>query len=127
MTAMDEEQFRQLVEQAVAAIGEEFVNKLDNVQIVIEDEPSSQQRRDNHLGPEDSLLGLYEGVPLTEREDYTLVLPDKITIFKRVIEEMADDVAEVKQLVYDTVWHEIGHHFGLDEAEVRRRERRAGD
>lgn len=124
---MDEEQFRQLVEQAVAAIGEEFVNKLDNVQIVIEDEPSSQQRRDNHLGPEDSLLGLYEGVPLTEREDYTLVLPDKITIFKRVIEEMADDVAEVKQLVYDTVWHEIGHHFGLDEAEVRRRERRAGD
>ena len=121
---MEIEQFRQLVEDSVADIGEEFVSRLDNVQIVIEDRPSQRQMSENGLGPKDTLLGLYEGVPLTERENYTLVLPDKITIFKEVIEELARDEKDVERLVRDTVWHEIGHHFGLDEAEVRRRESR---
>lgn len=119
---MGEEHFRQLVEDAVYGIGDEFVEHLNNVQIVIEDEPSPRQLQDNGLQPGDTLLGLYEGVPLTKRENYTLVLPDKITIFKHVIERIARNEEDIRELVRDTVWHEIGHHFGLEEREVRRRE-----
>lgn len=122
MINIDDARFQQLVREGVLAIDEKFRSRLDNVQIVIEDAPSPRQRRDNDLPEDATLLGLYEGVPLTDREHYTLVLPDKITIFKTPIEEMAATEEDVKAIVADTVWHEIGHHFGLDEAEVRRRE-----
>lgn len=124
---MNIEQFRSLVEKSVDAIGEEYVKHLNNVEIVIEDRPNERQLQENGLGQEDVLLGLYEGIPLTERENYSLVLPDKITIFKEVIEEIAEDEAEIEQIVADTVWHEIGHHFGLDEDEVRKREIRGSN
>lgn len=122
MIHVDDARFQQLVHEGVLAIDEKFRSRLNNVQIIIEDAPSPRQRRDNDLPKNATLLGLYEGVPLTEREHYTLVLPDKITIFKTPIEEMAATEEDVKAIVADTVWHEIGHHFGLDETEVRRRE-----
>ena len=121
------EQFRRLVERSVDAIGEEYIKHLKNVEIVIEDRPSNRQLQENGLEQQDVLLGLYEGIPLTERENYSLVLPDKITIFKEVIEDIAKDEKEVEKLVADTVWHEIGHHFGLSEKEVRKREARGSD
>ena len=82
---------------------------------MVEDEPTRAQRRYHGLGPRDTLLGLYEGVALTDRESYGMVLPDKITIFQRPLEEMSDDVDDLIYQVQVTVVHEIAHHFGIDD------------
>ncbi len=120
---MDDQKFEELVQAGIDAIPERFIDKLDNVAIVIEDEPTPQQRRELKLQPGSNLYGLYEGIPLPKRgSNYTLVLPDKITIFKNPILESTSDENQVRELVAETVWHEIAHHFGLDESEVHRRE-----
>lgn len=121
--AMDDVAFEALVQSGIDRIPKEFIERLDNVAIVIEDEPSHELRTDIGLGDNEMLFGLYQGIPLTERgSGYSLVLPDKITIFKNPILAHAQDDDEIAELVADTVWHEIAHHFGSDEAEVRRKE-----
>lgn len=88
--------------------------KMENVAIVIEDQPSDK-----------ALLGLYQGVPMTKRGPfYTLVLPDKITIFKSAIEAYGSTREEIIQIIKETVWHEIAHHFGFDEGQVQKLARR---
>lgn len=120
---MDDQEFKQLVQAGLDAIAKPFIDRLDNVAIVIEDEPSPALRQDLNLGSRDLLFGLYQGVPQTSRgAGYNLVLPDKITIFKKPILKNTNSEEEIKELVAETVWHEIAHHFGLDEAEVRYRE-----
>lgn len=120
---MDDETFSQLVQEGIAALPEKFRDKIENVAFLIADQPSRKQRKDNHLGKRDTLLGLYQGIPQTERGAYyDQVLPDTITIFKNPILEMSEDPETIKQIVADTVWHEVGHHFGLNEDEVRTRE-----
>jgi predicted Zn-dependent protease with MMP-like domain len=113
------ERFEELVNEGIGAIPKRFLEKLENVDIVIEDEPTPYQSK--KLGARKSLLifGLYEGVPKTKRWGYGQVLPDKITIFKNPIEKVARSEEEIKKIVRDTVWHEIAHHFGLDERGVR--------
>lgn len=120
---MDDKAFEALVQNGIDKIPKEFIERLDNVAIVIEDEPSRELRADIGLGDNEVLFGLYQGIPLTERgSGYSLVLPDKITIFKNPILAHARDDSEIAELVADTVWHEIAHHFGSNEAEVRRKE-----
>jgi|SRR3989338_975736 len=112
--------FGEIVQEGVRAIPEKFLKLLDNVDIVIEDEPSTAQRRKMKLRPDMTLFGLYEGVPRTKRgSGYSFVLPDKITIFQRPIEAAARDIGHLKKIVRDTVWHEIAHHFGIEEGRVR--------
>jgi predicted Zn-dependent protease with MMP-like domain len=128
---MDAKQFEKLVEQGVEAIPGRFLELLDNVAIVVEEEPTPEQMEKLRLGEGWSLFGLYEGVPHSGRGPaYSGVLPDKITIFKRPIEEAAKTPEEVAEIVRDTVWHEIAHHFGMDEDEVaeaeEKRRRRMG-
>ena len=120
---MTDDAFMELVEAGITQIPEEFRRKLDNVAIVIADEPTEEQLKSVGLGADDELFGLYEGVPQTERGviDEPL-LPDKITIFKRVMLEFSTDPAVIATEVADTVYHEIGHHFGLDEAAIEERE-----
>lgn len=116
---MEHEEFEKLVEQGIDAIPEQFLELLDNVAIVVEDEPTKAQKKKLKLGQGWSLFGLYEGVPHSGRgANYTAVLPDKITIFKNPIEQAARTPDEVAEIVRDTVWHEIAHHFGMDEDEV---------
>ena len=110
---MEIEKFEKLVKEGIKDIPKRFLDKLDNVDIVIE-----EGRYDS------SLLGLYQGVPQTERWHYSQVLPDKITIFKKPIERMASSEKEIKEIVKNTVWHEIAHHFGMDEKTVRQAESR---
>lgn len=113
---MTDEEFGQLVNAGIEAIPRKFLDLLDNVAVTIEQEPSPAQG---------NLLGLYEGVPLIKRgTNYTAVLPDKITIFRGPILRLAVTPARIKQMVKDTVWHEIAHHFGMDEQEVRNAERK---
>ncbi len=114
------DEFEKLVKQGVAEIPEEFRKKMDNVEIVIEDAPNQQQLRQAGVRPGSSLFGLYQGVPQTKRGNYYAnVLPDKITLFKEIIERFAKTPEQVKRQVTKTVWHEIAHHFGLNEKEVR--------
>lgn len=118
-------EFKTLVEAGLAEIPEKFLRRLKNVGIVIEEEPTEQQRRKLRLRRDHTLFGLYEGIPQTRRGNhYYWVLPDKITIFRKPILEYARSPGEIRKLVRDTVWHEIAHHFGLDEAAVRTKERR---
>ena len=110
------EQFEEIVERALRRIPARFRKRLDNVAIVVESEP-----------PRPGLLGLYQGVPLTVRGvSDSFRMPDKITIYQGPHERMARDLEHLERMVADTVWHEIAHHFGMDEARVRRAERRRG-
>jgi predicted Zn-dependent protease with MMP-like domain len=121
---MDREKFEELVKEGIDAIPERFLEKMDNVDIVIEDKPSEEQIKKLKLGKYSRLFGLYEGIPQTKRGYYSGVLPDKITIFKKPIEEVAFNDEQIKEIVKNTVWHEIAHHFGMDEERVRKAEKR---
>lgn len=118
---MDRERFEQIVAEEIRAIPEKFLQKLDNVTIVIEDEPTSVQKKKLMIRQGWTLFGLYEGVPqLVRGANYTAVLPDKITIFQKSIEAVAHNEEEVKEIVKNTVWYEIAHHFGMNEVEVHK-------
>ena len=120
---MSDEEFEQLVNAGVEAIPQKFLDLLNNVDIVIEQEPTPAQLQKHNLIHGQTLLGLYEGVPQNRRGvNYTAVLPDKITIFRGPILRIAIEPERIKQMVKDTVWHEIAHHFGMDEAQVRNAE-----
>lgn len=119
------EEFENIVIEALMCIPAKFLAKLSNVAIVIEDEPTNEQKEKIKLRGDTLLFGLYEGIPQTERGlNYTAVLPDKITIFKKSIESAARDEEDLREIVKNTVWHEIAHHFGMDEERVRRAEER---
>jgi len=120
---MDQESFEKLVEGGIGLIPKEFLAKLDNVAIVVEDEPNKEQLKKLKLGKGYLLFGLYEGVPQTKRgPHYGMTLPDKITIFQKSIEQFAQSEEQIKQIVKDTVWHEIAHHFGSDEKRIKQAE-----
>lgn len=116
---MTREKFEKLVNEGIKAIPKKFLEKLDNVDIVIEEEPTSYQLRKLRMRKKSLIFGLYEGVPQTKRWHYGQVLPDKITIFKKPIEQFARSENEIKEIVKNIVWHEIAHHFGMDEKRVR--------
>jgi predicted Zn-dependent protease with MMP-like domain len=122
---MTREQFRELVDEALASIPAHFREALENIAIVVEHEPTPQQLAEVDLEPPDSLLGLYEGTPLTERQwAHGNVLPDKITLFQKVIEEESESEDDVIVAIGETLIHEIGHYFGLSEEEIEEIEER---
>lgn len=122
---MTDERFEQLVSEGLEAIPRRFFAKLENVAVVIADQPTPEQLKQNQIPKGETLLGLYEGIPLIERgEGYGgMVLPDKITIFKLpILEEAMGNESEVRRVVKETVWHEIAHYFGYDDEAIERRE-----
>jgi predicted Zn-dependent protease with MMP-like domain len=121
---LNQEKFEKIVEEGIGAIPDRFLKKLDNVDIVTEDEPTPYQLRKLRVRKDSIIFGLYEGVPQTRRWYYGQVLPDKITIFKGPIERVASSEEEIRGIVKNTVWHEIAHHFGMDEKRVREAEAR---
>ena len=100
-------------------ISKEFAEKLQNVGVTFENWPSPMQITKLRLNRRSLLFGLYEGIPLTKRGNYSGVLPDKITIFKNPILMVSRSPEDVRQRVRRTVIHEIGHHFGLSDKELR--------
>lgn len=123
---MTDEVFEELVAQGIDALREDIQKKLKNIAIVIEDEPSLEQLEENEVEQGGTLFGLYEGVPLTERGVESPLFPDKITIFKNPILKTYSDIEDIRTCVANTVWHEIAHHFGLDEEAVAYEEMRRG-
>lgn len=116
---MDDSEFEKLVLDGIGEIPEIFRDKLNNVAFIIEDEPSPHQRKLMNLDKHHTLLGLYEGVPQSARGNfYFMVLPDKITIFKNPLLSVSSDPEIIKKQVANTVWHEIGHHFGLNHEQI---------
>lgn len=115
------EQFERLVVEALDSIPEPIARRLDNVEVVIEGAPTRVQLRAMGVSRDETLLGLYEGIPLTERTThYGLVLPDKITLFQYPIQAMCASEAEVRAQVAHTVVHEFAHFFGIDDEQLRR-------
>ena len=111
---MSPREFDQIVEEAFAVISPRFRRRINNVVFVVEPEP-----------PQPGLLGLYEGRPLIERSvGEGFRLPDRITIYQGPHERQARSLADLKRLIAETIWHEVAHHFGLDERQVRRAEKR---
>ena len=107
--------FERLVERALATIPEPFAAALDEVAVVIEDEPTDDQLRDNGLGPRETLYGLYEGVPRTAYAADWVAAPNKISLFRLPLEEDFADPNELADEVRRTVVHELAHHLGIDD------------
>jgi predicted Zn-dependent protease with MMP-like domain len=116
---MNRDEFRALVDEALAGIPGRFRDAMHNIAIVVEDEPSARTLADVGIDPPDTLLGLYEGTPLTERQwAHGNVLPDKITLFQGPIEDASSDREDTVIAIAETLIHEIGHYFGLSEEEI---------
>ena len=122
--------FEKVVEEGFGRLPEWVRNCIKNVAILIEDEPSKHVRAAESLGPYETLLGYYQGIPLSERgENYGvgIIMPDTITLYRLPILEAAHETGvSVEDVVADTIWHEFGHHFGLDEHGVRSKEKERG-
>ena len=112
------EEFEVLVGRALDQLPEEFGDLLDNVAVLVEDEPDPEILAEMGFGPEDELLGLYTGVPLTEREVGWTALPDAVTIYRGPLLRLCRDRRELIREIRDTVMHELGHHFGLSDEEM---------
>jgi predicted Zn-dependent protease with MMP-like domain len=107
--------FEELVGLALDAIPEPFAAALDEVAIVIADEPTAEQRRENEIGPDEALYGLYEGVPRTEWGADWATLPNRITLFRLALEADYADPDDLADEVWLTVVHELAHHLGIDD------------
>lgn len=116
---MSEQEFRTIVEEEWAKVPSPYLERIQNVALLIEDEPSAEIREEEGM-----LLGIYQGVPLTERgEGYGQVLPDTITIYRLpTLLEAEESGAEVREVVRDTIWHELGHYFGYNDWHIHQRE-----
>lgn len=116
---MTREQFLKLTEEALETIPQRFREAMTNIAIVVEDEPTLEQLEAVEIEPPDTLLGLYEGTPLTERQwgDGNR-LPDKVTLFQGPIEDASEDEDDVVVAIGETLIHEVGHYFGLSEEEI---------
>ena len=118
MIEVSDEEFQRLIDQALSELPGEHVKNISNVAILYEDEPAPEQRQKLNLQGGQTLLGLYEGTPLSERQGMTRLLPDKITLFKLPISRRASTPGELKEDIKHTLWHEIAHYYGLDHKRI---------
>jgi len=118
MTHVSDERFQELINRALEELPGGHVKNIKNVAILYEDVPTPRQREELKLRGDQTLLGLYEGVPLSQRQGMTRLLPDKITLFKRPLEAQADTEAGLKEEIKHTLWHEIAHYYGLDHHKI---------
>lgn len=117
---MERPKFRRLVDESLATLPERLRVRIANLEIVVEDRPSPDDLEHAGLGPEDTLLGLYHGIPLPDRsEGYCFTLPDKISIYQQPIESICASDEDIREEVRITVLHEIGHYFGIGEERLR--------
>jgi len=112
---MQRKAFESLVERAIRDLPDEFREKLQNVEVIIEDCPSPELLERMDIDPEDTLFGLYEGVPLTERGFEAPLNPDRIWIFQKPIEDACETDQDIKEEIRVTLLHEVAHFFGIDD------------
>lgn len=118
MNQISDELFQQLINEALESLPGEHVKNIKNVAILYQDLPTPEQREQLALRHDQTLLGLYEGIPLSQRQGMTRLLPDKITLFKIPLESRADTINDLKEEIRHTLWHEIAHYYGLDHDQI---------
>jgi predicted Zn-dependent protease with MMP-like domain len=118
MIVVSDDEFQALINQALTELPGEHVKNIKNIAILYEEIPTPEQRLKVNLHDNQTLLGLYEGLPLSQRQGMTRVLPDKITLFKRPLESHANTPTELKEQIKHTLWHEIAHYYGLDHDQI---------
>lgn len=114
MATVSDELFQELIDSAMSTLPGEHLAHLKNVAIIYADEPSAEQRKALQLRHDQTLFGLYEGVPLSQRQGMTRMLPDKITLFKYPLCSSVNTEDELREQIRHTLWHEVAHYFGLD-------------
>ena len=126
MVHVDEIQFDAMIAKAMDELPQAYISGLQNVVIVVDNEPTPEQRQRQNLHPSQTLLGLYEGIPLTRRgSNYNLVLPDKITLFKTPLEHTSSTISELQENIKRTLWHEIAHFYGLEHDRIHHLEQKS--
>jgi len=111
--------FDNFVSEAIDNIPKQYSEKLKNILFIVEDEPTDSQRKKLGLRKCDALFGLYEGVPLTKRGGAVhSIVPDVITIFRQPMTRIFTIESELKKQIFETVWHEVAHYFGLDHQQI---------
>ncbi|MEX2014699.1 MAG: metallopeptidase family protein [Candidatus Saccharimonadales bacterium] len=119
-----DEEFEEMINDGISRLPELYQKNLSNIGFVIADEPTAAQRDELELRCNETLFGLYQGIPLTRRgSGYNLVLPDKITIFKLPIVAASENIKEVAEHVRHTVWHEVAHYYGLNHDKIHKLEK----
>jgi predicted Zn-dependent protease with MMP-like domain len=122
---MSPNEFDKLVAAAYARIPPRFRKRMKNIAMMVESEPTAHQLARSRVARGSTLLGLYEGRPLTSRSVFeAFAMPDRITIFQGPHERLAKSPEDLAKMVEDTVWHEVAHYFGMNELQVRAAERR---
>jgi predicted Zn-dependent protease with MMP-like domain len=124
MVSINDDEFGELVSEGIDAIPPLYQTHLQNVVFLVEDEPTPEQRVRLNLYPNETLFGLYEGVPLPQRNGGTKLLPDKITIFKHPMLRTCNDMLQLKALINHTIWHEVAHYYGLDHKRIHELEQK---
>ena len=127
MQNINDEDFDKILDGAIANVPMPYRDRLENIAFLIEDEPSDEQRVRLNLGVGQTLLGLYEGVPLPVRGGRDKILPDKITIFKKPLLQASNNTQELKENVGRTVWHEVAHYFGLNHEQIHALENKSNN
>jgi predicted Zn-dependent protease with MMP-like domain len=123
---MTDEEFNDIVSQGIDALPAWVHQKLQNVAFLVKDEPSKKQRKEHALRKSETLFGLYEGVPLSERGNESVTYPDTITIFKDPILTAYTSRDDIRTCVANTIWHEVAHYFGHNETWVAEEEIKRG-
>ena len=118
MFRVSEEGFQELIDKAIVSLPKTHTKAVENVAIVFEDLPSEEQKQNTNLNPYQTLLGLYEGLPLSQRQGMTKVVPDKITLFKLPLENISSDSDGLYKNIRHTIWHEMAHYFGLNHKQI---------
>ena len=118
MFELSDDQFQQMIDDALGEMPKIRLEHLKNVAILFADEPDDMQRENLRLRDDQSLFGLYEGVPLPFRQGQTMLLPDRITLFKNPILNASHDAYSLKDQIKKTLWHEMAHYYGLDHAKI---------
>jgi len=122
MEIISDEHFQELIDKAFDSLPKVHRDRVQNVAILYEDFPSPDQRRELQLRRDQTLLGLYQGIPLSERQGRQPTLPDRITLFKLPLLTQAHDEKSLLEAIRHTLWHEIAHYYGLNHTDIYRLE-----
>lgn len=118
MLDITDEEFQHLIDRALTELPGDHAKNIKNVAILYEDAPTPEQRQKLALRNDQTLLGLYEGVPLSQRQGTTPLYPDRITLFRRPLQARSDNLEALKEDIKHTLWHEIAHYYGLDHGRI---------
>lgn len=122
MLTVSDEEFQELINKAFDSLPKMHRDRVENVAILFADEPTPEQRYELQLRHDQTLLGLYQGIPLSQRQGRGSLYPDRITLFKLPLLAQAQDLQSLQEAIRHTLWHEIAHYYGLNHTDIHKLE-----